>query len=96
MNAKKIDATTARGKSIHSADPRKAAIVAALKAASGCRKVTTVKETKDGAFFGNCMNPNGAASVQGFWQVDLKAPPVPPPYECPHHRTGWCETCAST
>jgi len=81
-NAKKIDRTQARGKHVHSADPRKAAVVAALKAASGCRKVTTVQEVtsvREGSltpfvdtFTGNCMNPNNAESVPGFWQVELE------------------------
>jgi hypothetical protein len=58
-------------KHIKSTDPRKPAIVAALKQKSGCRKVTTVLEIAPGVYEGNCMNPNGTASQPGFHQVEV-------------------------
>lgn len=58
----------ANGKNVVSRDPRKPFIMAALKAASGCRKVTMVQELKTGGYSGNCLNPN-ADGVTGFWFV---------------------------
>jgi hypothetical protein len=42
-------------KNVTSKDPRKHAIVAALKSKSGGSKVTLVKETSTGAFQGHCQ-----------------------------------------
>jgi hypothetical protein len=64
-----ISAEVAKGKAIASYDPRKPAIMAALKRASNCRKVTTVRELKTGGFTGNCMYPNSSGIVEGFWFV---------------------------
>lgn len=43
------------GKAVKSTDPRKEAIVAALKAASGATKITSVKVLADGTATGNCL-----------------------------------------
>lgn len=64
-----ISASEANGKPVHSKDPRKAPAMAALKAASGCRKVTMVEELRDGGFSGNCMNGGNP----GFWFVPAHA-----------------------
>lgn len=45
-------------KYVHSADPRKAAIVAALKAKSGGTKVTLVREVSANTFTGSCLRPD--------------------------------------
>jgi len=55
---------------IHSKDDRKAAIVAALKAKSDCRKVTCVEEIAPGEFRGSCMNENPGAKG-GFYTVTI-------------------------
>lgn len=52
-------------KHVHSRDPRKKQIVAALKAKSGGTKVTLVEETKDGTFRGLCMKR--ATKVEKTW-----------------------------
>lgn len=59
-----------RGKNVTSSDPRKPAIVAALKAVSACRKVTSVVEVAPNTYQGNCMNPN-AGGVPGFWELQV-------------------------
>lgn len=65
-----INRDSAKGKSVHSRDPRKPAIVAALKKASNCRKVTTVCETSAG-FTGNCIWGSGV-TPEGFWFVPAR------------------------
>jgi hypothetical protein len=60
-----------KGKAVPSYDPRKPAILAALKKASNCRKVTSVREGKTG-FYGNCLNPNNGGNP-GFWFVPASA-----------------------
>jgi hypothetical protein len=52
-------------KPIKSTDPRKPAIVAALKRASNCRKVTSVRQIGESEYAGDCMNPNAADSRVG-------------------------------
>lgn len=47
--------TSPKGKNVTSSDPRKGAIVEAFKRYTQCRKVTLLKETKEGAFQGSCM-----------------------------------------
>jgi hypothetical protein len=64
---KKIEPSEAKGKNVVSYDPRKPAIMVALKRASGCRKVTMVKELAAGGFTGNCMY--GPTEACGFWFV---------------------------
>lgn len=59
-------------KPIKSRDPRKAAIVAALKQVSGCRKVTSVSEVALGVYEGTCMWPSEAAK----FQVSVASDPV--------------------
>jgi hypothetical protein len=58
-------------KHVHSADPRKAAIVAALKSKSGGTKVTLLREVAPNTFTGSCLrqirsacNPQGIARVR--------------------------------
>lgn len=67
--ARSISASEASGKPVRSKDPRKPAVMAALKAASGCRKVTMVEELKAGGFSGNCMY----GGTPGFWFVPASA-----------------------
>ena len=76
MNTTKLE-TAPKGKSVKSSDPRKAAVVAALKAASGGSKITSVVERKDGSFAGHCMasGKRGYDSL-GYWAVEL-APALP-------------------
>jgi hypothetical protein len=50
-------------KHVHSKDPRKKAIVAALKVKSGCTKVTLVQEIRPGVFQGSCSERRS----DGFW-----------------------------
>lgn len=71
MSPRQISENDARGKAIASYDPRKQAIVAALKAASGCRKVTTVRELKGGGYSGHCLN--GPDASVGYWWVPSTA-----------------------
>lgn len=54
---------------ITSKDPRKAGIVAALKAATGATKVTMVTALKSGGFAGRCMRHTGRGyEILGdFW-----------------------------
>lgn len=61
-----------RGRGVKASDARKAAVVAALKAASNCRKVTLVTEASPNTYRGNCMNPN-AGGVPGFWEVEVRS-----------------------
>lgn len=42
-------------KNVKSTDPRKSAIMAALKRKSGANKVTLVKESEYGGFEGHCL-----------------------------------------
>lgn len=71
MNAAgRITPAEMRGKPVLSRDPRKPAIMAALKSASGCRKVTMVTALADG-YAGNCMN--GPAGNWGLWFVPSTA-----------------------
>lgn len=62
----------AKGKSVSSTDERKPRVLAALKAASGASKVTSVVQMKDGRFAGHCMAsiPRGYRSL-GWWAVDM-------------------------
>ncbi len=53
-----------RGKHVHSADPRKASVVAALKAKSGGTKVTLLREVAPHTFTGSCLRP-GARKGNG-------------------------------
>lgn len=52
-------------KHVHSQDPRKPKIVAALKRKSGGTKVTLLTEIETGIFEGKCMRP--ATTVQKTW-----------------------------
>lgn len=65
-------------KSVSSRDPRKPAIVAALKEASNCRKVTNVAQVGPDHFQGNCMWPNEGKSIEGTvtvtWSPILGSP----------------------
>jgi hypothetical protein len=75
---------------VTSTDPRKAVFVAKLKAASGCRKVTLVKISKDGSTIrGNCMNPNGPGASVGFMTAPAPsdAPPAGEVAEQPKEKT---------
>lgn len=62
---------------IKSSDPRKAAIVAALKAAHGATKVTMVVQVGDNTYEGHCMRPlpgrryRGQTESLGFQQITL-------------------------
>jgi hypothetical protein len=67
-------------KPIKSYDPRKSAVVAALKRASNCRKVTNVRENGPDRYVGDCMWPNSGDAFPGTVQVvlshaDMKAAP---------------------
>lgn len=61
-------------KPISSRDPRKPAIVAALKRASNCRKVTNVRENGPDSYVGDCMWPNTGVALPGSVQVVLSSP----------------------
>ncbi len=55
-------------KRVHSNDPRKPRIVAALKKASKCRKVTNVREYPEyGTFEGDCMWPEEGTRDAEEW-----------------------------
>jgi len=63
---------TPKGKSVKSTDPRKREIVAALQAASGCGKITSVVETKSG-FAGHCLLKSPTTRCfedHGWWEVE--------------------------
>lgn len=75
-------------KHVHSRDPRKAAIVAALKAKSGGSKVTLLREVAPDTFTGSCLrqirsacNPQGIARVRfeqiGEFTVSIGSESVP-------------------
>jgi len=59
-------------KPIKSRDPRKPRIVAELKRASNCRKVTNVRELSPGVYEGSCMWPNGEPYTLGLVTVEIK------------------------
>jgi hypothetical protein len=66
-----------KGKHVHSRDPRKPAIVSALKTLSGASKVTLLKEVAPGIFEGSCLEykPEGGGSAYvalGRYTVDLR------------------------
>ncbi len=65
--ARPIAKQDAKGRAVPSYDPRKPAVMAALKKASNCRKVTQVVEAY-GGFVGNCLNHNPGGE-EGFWFV---------------------------
>lgn len=44
-----------KGKHVRSTDPRKPAIVAAMKRSTGATKITLVREVTPGVFEGNCL-----------------------------------------
>jgi hypothetical protein len=53
-------------KNVTSSDPRKPAVMNALKRKSGCRKVTQVShDTTTNTFSGNCMNPSSPDAQSG-------------------------------
>lgn len=60
-------------KNVNSKDPRKPAIVAALKRLTGASKVTLVKEVEPGVFQGECLRYgcNGYYERLGTYQVSL-------------------------
>lgn len=66
-------------KHLKSTDPRKARVVAALKNASGCSKVTNVTEnTSDGSYSGDCLKKKTAGrggewEKVGRWNVKLES-----------------------
>ena len=66
--AASISPDEAKGRAVASYDPRKPAVMVALKAASNCRKITQVRELKNGGFSGNCLNPN-RGGTPGYWFV---------------------------
>lgn len=65
---------------VKSDDPRKPAIVAALKAKSGATKVTMVRQVGPTTFSGDCMKPMSKFSKQymklGSRRVDLTFPNI--------------------
>jgi len=65
---------------IKSWDPRKPLIVAALKAASNCRKITMVRET-DTHYEGNAMYPNvgGVCGTVAVKKADVAVQPYVKP-----------------
>jgi hypothetical protein len=70
----------AKGKSVKSTDERKPRVLAALKAASGASKVTSVVQMKDGSYAGHCMQSipvDSARSVGGL------SPSIPSSYQSP-------------
>jgi hypothetical protein len=67
-----------KGKAVRSTDPRKPAIMEALKKASDCSKVTNVVQVDAHAFVGRCMKParkNGGRGCEyvsaGYFLVNL-------------------------
>lgn len=50
-------------KNIRSTDPRKPAIVAALKRDSGGTKVTTLQEIRPGVYHGQCMKKTPGSHI---------------------------------
>lgn len=61
-------------KHVHSADPRKAAIVAALKKKSGGTKVTLLKEIAPNTFTGSCLRSVGRRYEQlGEFTVEVRS-----------------------
>lgn len=70
-----VGSQTTRGRHVKSTDKRKAIITAALKQASGARKVTLVTEIGPGLFVGNCITPAGRTTPGqsfGFWEVQFE------------------------
>jgi hypothetical protein len=69
-------------KNITNSDPRKPVIVAALKAASNCRRITLVRlDPKTGLAEGNCLHPNDPGAKEGFMFVLVPGTPPPPPVD---------------
>lgn len=58
-------------KNVTAKDPRKPAIVAALKRKSGASKVTLLKELEPGLFRGHCLLSDGRKGFTrlGFYEV---------------------------
>ena len=54
------------GKHIHSKDPRKPAIVAALRKASGGTKITMLEEIAVGVFQGSCLKKSQSFK-KNYW-----------------------------
>lgn len=62
-----------KGRNVTSTNPRKKAIMAAFKAATGATRVTLVKQVAPNTFQAHCMRmaPHGDYASLGFWEITI-------------------------